>query len=120
FRSQGKVDKLCQNGSNDCPKPGRTEFLRSTAVRSNSGQTVSHSVPGLAVGPTLPPKTGRNPGARPPVLPAAGGYTCQPKSVPGVRGGKPRRELRARIARLERSAVAARRFGIDPRAVHRV
>ena len=59
------------------------------AVRSNTGQTVSHSVPGLAVGPTLPPKTGRNPGARPPVLPAAGGYACQPKSVPGFGAGSP-------------------------------
>src|SRR4051812_45867953 len=54
------------------------------AVRTNTGQTVSHSVPGLAVGPTLPPTTGRKPGARPPdFLPAAGGYPRQPKSVQG-------------------------------------
>jgi hypothetical protein len=59
------------------------------AVRNNTGQTVSHSVPGLAVGPTLPPTTGRTPVARPPVLPDAGGYPCQPKSVPGFGAGSP-------------------------------
>ena len=59
------------------------------AVRNNTGETVSHSVPGLAVGPTLPLTTGRTPGARLPVLPAAGGHLCQPKSVPGFGAGSP-------------------------------
>lgn len=39
------------------------------AVRiQNSGVTVSHSVPGLRVGPTLPPTAGRKPEARPQVF----------------------------------------------------
>ena len=70
------------------------------AVRNNTGQTVSHSVPGLAVGPTLPPTTGRTPGARPPAFPAGGGSTCQPKSVPGFGDGVPEENR-------ERAALAA-------------
>jgi hypothetical protein len=57
------------------------------AVRNNTGLTVSHSVPGLAVGPSIPPTTGRTPEARPPVLTAEGGIPCQPKSVPGCGAG---------------------------------
>lgn len=60
------------------------------AVRTNTGQTVSHSVPGQAVGPTLPPTTGRKPGARLPVFRAEGGSICLPKSVPGFGGGVPK------------------------------
>jgi hypothetical protein len=60
-----------------------------SAVGIKTGQAVSHSVPGLAVPPTPPLTTGRTPGTRPPVLPAAGGYTCQPKSVPGFGAGSP-------------------------------
>ena len=70
------------------------------AVRSKTGQTVSHSVPGLAVGPTLPPTTGRTPGARPPVFSAEGGAPCQTKSVPGVGDGVPKENC-------EREALAS-------------
>jgi hypothetical protein len=70
------------------------------AVRNKTGQTVSHSVPGRAVGPTLPLTTGRTPGARPPVFPAAGGYTCPTKSVQGRGDGVPTKDR-------EREALAS-------------
>lgn len=64
------------------------------AVRNNTGQPVSHSGPGLAVGPTLPETTGRTPGARPPSFPAEGGVLCQPKSVQGCGDGIPAESAR--------------------------
>lgn len=67
------------------------------AVRNNTGQTVSHSVPGLAVGPSISPTTGRTPGARPPIFSAEGGAPCQPKSVRGV-GARSPEENREREA----------------------
>ena len=64
------------------------------AVRINSGESVTHSDPGLTVGPTLPLTTGRKPGARPPSprvrTPEPDGFKehreaglCQPKSGQG-------------------------------------
>jgi hypothetical protein len=50
------------------------------AADSNSGDTVTHSVPGLKR-PTHSATAGRTPAARPPFL--------QPKSGPGVGGGSP-------------------------------
>lgn len=80
------------------------------AVRNNTGQPVSHSGPGLAVGPTLPQTTGRTPGARPPSSPAEGGVLCQPKSVQGGGDGIPAEGARACACAeesSEREALAA-------------
>jgi hypothetical protein len=75
---------MCAKTQFDALKKGERD-----AVRSKSGQTVSHSVPGQAVEPSIPPTTGRKPGSRPSAFPAAGGFTCLPKSVPGLGAGGP-------------------------------
>src|SRR5438128_2313102 len=55
------------------------------AVRNNSGQPVTHSGPGLGLGPTIPNTAGLNPAACPP----NSDTSSQPKSGQGFGDGVP-------------------------------
>ncbi len=57
------------------------------AVRSNSGVPVDHSGPGLGVGPTTPPTTGRKPEACPPTSFSPSQHKSGQGSGDGVPGG---------------------------------